>query len=240
MENWEKTLNLGDGYLKTSAKSELARARFNLGLLCLHNFMYDLAIEFFEKAQADERLLSGRDYPMALWGAAMSTKWILWQHSDCQKGKKYLKKIPEQHDWISKMEAAFIATGFELYPKNLECKKDSENQRERRLMIAMKDVMRRFPKEAEAKLFYGVSKAATLSHPECHNGISMAKSCKQELKEARELLQDILEKHPTHSGAIHNTIHIFDVFSDTFRFFADTFDVFADTFRCNSLHNPYF
>ena len=69
--------------MKTSAKSELARARFNLGLLCLHNFMYDLAIEFFEKAQADERLLSGRDYPMALWGAAMSTKWILWQNSDC-------------------------------------------------------------------------------------------------------------------------------------------------------------
>ena len=74
LELWEKTLYLGDAYLKTSAKSESARARFTLGLLCLHNFMYDMSLELFERAQNDELLFSGRMYPMAIWGAAMTNK----------------------------------------------------------------------------------------------------------------------------------------------------------------------
>ena len=49
--------------------SEVARARFTLGLLCLHNFIYDQAIEFFEQAQKDEQTFSHRDYPIALWGS---------------------------------------------------------------------------------------------------------------------------------------------------------------------------
>ena len=40
LDDWERNLVLGDAYLETSAKSELARARFTLGLLALHNMNY--------------------------------------------------------------------------------------------------------------------------------------------------------------------------------------------------------
>ena len=76
--------------------------------------MYDHAIEFFEKAQSDEILFSGRQYPMALWGAAMATKQMLWQFSNCTKGKYYLKNITNHSNWTSKLEDAFIETGFAL------------------------------------------------------------------------------------------------------------------------------
>ena len=211
LENWEKTLNLGDAYLKTSAKSEVARARFTLGLLSLHNFMYDLAIELFEKAEADELLFSGRSYPMALWGAAMSTKWMLWQASECEKGKNYLRKIKVYPTWLSKLEASFISTAFALYPKDVKCSDDTENKREIRFMTAMKDVMTNFPEEVEAKLFYGVSKAATLSHSDCDDRVSQnQRTCEKELDDVRKLLKEVYENHPTHSGVIHYIVHTFD------------------------------
>jgi hypothetical protein len=211
LETWEKNLRLGDAYLNTTAKSEVARARFTLGLLCLHNFMYDHAIEFFKRAQSDEILFSGRHYPMAMWGAAMATKQMLWQFSNCTKGKYYLQNITKHSGWTSELEDLFIDTGFALYPENIECKDDKEYQREKRFMNAAKEVMNRFPEEVEAKLFYGVSKAATLSHSECDDdGKSRKNKCKNGLDEVRNLLQGIYKKYPTHSGVLHYMIHIFD------------------------------
>ena len=201
---------MGDAYLKTTAKSETARARFTLGLLCLHSFMYDHAVEFFEKAQSDELLFSGRQYPMANWGAAMSTKMMLWQASNCAKGKKYLKSISDDLNWLSELEREFIKTGFALYPKSKECKDDTEYDREKRFANAMEKIMRHFPDEIEAKLFYGVSKAATLSHGECSKGALARTNCKTDLENVRKLLNEIEEKHPTHPGAIHYIIHMYD------------------------------
>ena len=172
--------------------------------------MYDHATEFFEKAQSEELLFSGRQYPMALWGAAMSTKWMLWQSSNCDKGKQYLEKISEDIDWLSELEKELIETAFALYPKNKECKDDTEYQREKRFTNAMEKVMVDFPDEIEAKLFYGLSKAATLSHGECGQGALNRIDCKQDLENIRLLLQDIEEKHPTHPGVIHYIIHLFD------------------------------
>ena len=65
LEDWERNLRLGDAYLPTSAKSEIARARFRIGLLALYNFQFDLAEEEFEKADMVEKSETGRSYPMA-------------------------------------------------------------------------------------------------------------------------------------------------------------------------------
>ena len=210
LELWEKSLYLGDAYLKTSAKSESARARFTLGLLCLHNFMYDLSLELFERAQNDELLFSGRIYPMAIWGAAMTTKWMLWQASDCGKGKMILKDVEEIPEWVTAQEAAFIKTGFALYPKDLECDDDTENDREKRFMLSMEDLMLKYPSEIEAKLFYGVSKAATLSHADCDARTTNVRRCNEDLNDIRELFEKMNAIHPTHSGVIHYIIHIYD------------------------------
>lgn len=210
LEDWEKSLRLGDTYLSTSAKSECARARFTIGLLTLHNFQYELSIEMFEKAEAAEMSESGRSFPMAMWGAAMATTQILWQNSDCEKGKAYLHKIPKGVDWITEKENSYIQTGFALYPRDIKCAQDNQFARERRFMNAMKNVTNLFPEESEAALFHAIASAAVAAQNPC-NGKNCPKTKKEnQKKKAINALRALEKEIPTHSGLIHYTIHVFD------------------------------
>ena len=203
LDSWEKNVKLGDAYLKTSAESECARARFTIGLLALHNFQYQLAMDMFEKAEENEKYESGRSYPMAMWGAAMATTQILWQSSDCEKGKEYLKKIEKKSDWITEEEKAYIETGFALYPSSIPCPMDLQFNREKRFMKAMENITLKYPEEDEAMLFYAVGSAAVSSQTSKKND-ELEKSILDRLKRLEK-------KHPTHSGLIHYIIHIFDM-----------------------------
>ena len=201
LEDWERALNLGKANLDTSAKSKCARTRFTLGLLALHNFQYDMAMEIFENADATEQSESKRGYPMAMWGAAMATTQILWQTSDCEKGKEYMKRIPSKPNWITEKEKAYIRTGFALYPNYLSCDHDKDQKtRERRFMKAMGRVVTSYPDEKEAALFKAVSSEAVA-----------AQRVDKEGKEARiKVLETLEEQIPNHSGLIHYITHVFD------------------------------
>merc|ERR1719209_377622 len=202
LEQWEKNLQLGDAYLATSAKSECAIARFTLGLLALHNFQYELAAEMFEKAEDNERQYSGRGYPMAMWGAAMSTTQILWSSAECEKGKKYLKKIPKKMDWITEKENAYIKTGYAFYPKSLTCAQDDDQfVKEKRIFKSFQKLTTRFPEETEAALFYAVALTATLKHD---------KKKTDKFEKTKNLLEELELNNPTHPGLIHYTIHLLD------------------------------
>ena len=206
LEDWEKNLqNLGDAFLDTSARSKCARARFTIGLLALHNFQYDLAIEMFEKAEEDEKVETGRSFPMAMWGAAMATTHILWAFSDCEKGRKYLERIEKNMDWVTEKEKAYIETGFALYPNHIiPCEKDEQNEREKRIMEAMKDVALKYPDEDEAKLFYAVQNVAVAGQSK------MTSQKKDEMEKSIDLLRDLEKRYPTHSGVLHYITHVFD------------------------------
>ena len=203
LDDWERALNLGEASLDTSAKSECAQARFILGLLALHNFQYEMAMEIFEKADATEQSESGRGYPMAMWGAAMATTQILWQYSDCKKGKEYMKRIPIEVNWITEKEKAYIETGFALYPKSLACDNDKDqNTRERRFMAAMDKVVTLYPDEKEAALFKAVSNEAVAAQ---------TKTVDKKGKEARiKVLETLEKKMSNHSGLLHYITHVFD------------------------------
>jgi len=212
LHDWEKSLQLGDAYLHTTARSECAQARFTIGLLALHNFQYDLAVEMFEDAAAVEEAESGRGYPMALWGAAMATTHILWQYSDCERGKKFLHRIPNERDWLTKKENDFIETGFALYPNDLTCAQDN-NQflREKRFVKGMKKLAEQYPEETEATLFYALTNAAISAHPECVDEKCVETNKKNyHLKKTIKTLEALEAKHPKHSGVIHYITHIFD------------------------------
>ena len=203
LEDWERALNLGKANLDTSAKSKCARTRFTLGLLALHNFQYDMAKEIFENADATEQSESKRGYPMAMWGAAMATTQILWQTSDCEKGKEYMKRIPSKPNWITEKEKAYIRTGFALYPNYLSCDNDKDQKtRERRFMKAMGRVVTSYPDEKEAALFKAVSNEAVAAQ---------TKTVDKKGKEARiKVLETLEKKMPNHSGLLHYITHVFD------------------------------
>ena len=162
-------------------------------------------MEMFEKANATEQSERGRGYPMAMWGAAMATTMILWQYSDCKKGKEYMQRIPCGAEWITEKEKAYIETGFALYPKSLACDKDDQYARERRFMEAMDKVAKLYPDEEEASLFRAVSGAAVAAQKGLE-GPEKEKR-KQEVIQALETLE---REHPTHPGLVHYTIHVFD------------------------------
>merc|ERR1719186_1690666 len=137
LENWEKNLQLGNAYIKTSAALESSRAKFTLGLLALHNFMYDQAVELFTSALNNERQKANKDFPMANWGIAMASKYMFWSSSNCQLGKKAVVDIPENYkDQVTDKEASFIAMAFALFPPNKECKDDTEDERDNRFTEA--------------------------------------------------------------------------------------------------------
>lgn len=192
----------------TPGDISVARARFTLGLLALHNFQYELAQELFQMAEVTERRERGRAYPMALWGAALATFQILWQGSDCEKGKAFLKRIPrDATDWITEREKAYIDTGFALYPKELSCEKDDQFSREERFMKAMKKVTRLYPEDTEAALFRVVSSAAVSAQSPCSG------PCPETASSRRRVLRELSsleEKNPSHSGVIHYIIHVCD------------------------------
>lgn len=213
MEDWEKGLSLGDLSFETSAKSERAKAHFTLGLLCLHNFLYVMATEQFQKAQRAEREAdSDRDYPMAIWGEVMSTKLMLWMESDCITGKTILKKLKPvaEYPWLLPTELAMMPTALTLYASDIECSADTEHARELRVEASLAKATEAQPDNTEAALFHVLAKMAVLSHPECEDPASTTR-CMTELAAAREALRLQHEKFPRHPGALHYITHAYDL-----------------------------
>ena len=127
------------------SQSQCARAKFNIGLLALYNYQFDLAEQMFQKAEKVEKSEIGRSYPMALWGAIMATAF------DCKKGKGYLKRIPKEMNWITENEKMNIEIGFALYPPN--CVKKTEEDKIHFHKTASK-IREKYPKDIESELFY--------------------------------------------------------------------------------------
>ena len=204
LEDWERNLRLGDLHLDTSAQSECARARFIIGLLALHNFQFEIAQEEFERAHEKEQEESGRNYPMAMWGAAMAMTQILWSSTNCKNGTEYMQRTDaENADWITEKEKAYIETGYALYSKDIPCEEDKQSDREKRLMEAMEKMKEQFPDETEAALFYAASSQAVASQNSC-------KDCPKPDQKTLEALKALEMKYPTHSGLIHYIIHVYD------------------------------
>jgi len=208
---WEKNLQLGNAYINTSATQEISRVRFTLGLLALHNFMYDQAVELFTNALNSERQIANKDFPMANWGIALASKYMFWSSSNCQVGKEAVIDIPEDYkQQVTEKEAAFIAMAYALFPPDKECKDDTEDQRENRFTEAAANLLEKFPNDFEGTLFYGMGKLATLNHAEYGPGTSLHKEGQKTKKNLRKLLDEAYEAHPTHSGLIHYVIHVYD------------------------------
>ena len=156
----------------------------------------------FEQAEVDEKAEIGRSYPMAMWGAAMATVQILWQYSECEKGKEFLNKIPEEREWITDREEAYIQTGYSLYPQDLACAEDNQFNREKRFKKAMKNVLEKYPEESEASLFFSVASLAVSAQSKNTNA--------EVEKNIKKRLQSLEKRFPTHSGLLHYITHLFD------------------------------
>ena len=134
----------------------------------MHNYSYEIAWKMFELARKTELAETGRDFPMALWGLAMSTMMILWGASDCSKAQGELKKLPDPLPaWLTPFEVDLINTGFELYPSDFDnCEvDDTQYKREERLANALAKVANKYPEQVDVQALYLTAKLSTLENP---------------------------------------------------------------------------
>jgi tetratricopeptide (TPR) repeat protein len=177
--------------------NEEAQGKFNRGLALLHHMMYEQAEkEFVSASEADPNCA------MAYWGVAMTIFHPLWpgqpSAEDLTKGSAAVEKAkalkPE-----TEREQAYIDAVESFY-------KDSDKLDYKTRLVAfeagMKKVYETYPDDIDAAALYALSHLATASKTD--------KTFSHQ-KKAGEILEVIYKKEPTHPGAIHYTIHAYDV-----------------------------
>ena len=175
-----------------------AQAKFTRAVALLHSFWYEEAEKAFtETAKADPRC------GMAWWGVAMSNYHPVWPSpyapvelargvAAAAKAKSIGAKTARENGYIDAISAFYNDVG------HLDL-----NTRARAYESAMQRVTTAFPADDEAAIFYGLSLIA--------HGMSVPTDKTYAYqKQAAEIFNRLLAKHPDHPGIAHYLIHSFD------------------------------
>jgi tetratricopeptide (TPR) repeat protein len=190
------TEGLGTVDFSVSCNPE-AKSKFDRGLALLHHMMYEQAEkEFVSGSEADPNCA------MAYLGIAMTLFHPLWpgqpSADDLKKGWAAVEKAKALKPRTER-EQAYIDAVEAFY-------KDSDKLDYKTRLIAfeagMKKVYESYPDDHDAAALYALSHLATASKTD--------KTFSHQ-KKAGEILEVIYRKEPTHPGAIHYTIHAYDV-----------------------------
>jgi hypothetical protein len=172
------------------------RQDFNRAVALLHSFWFAQAIAAFEGVAARDP-----DCAMAHWGVALS-RW-----GNPFAGLKSAQQIELGRTAIQRAQAAgkptpreraFIAAAAALFTSA-----DPATQRARAVAYeqGMEGVVREFPGDMEARIFYALAVNQT--------ALTTDKKYSQQLK-AAGILEPLYKEHPKHPGLAHYIIHAYD------------------------------
>jgi tetratricopeptide (TPR) repeat protein len=175
--------------------SPAAQAPFVRGVLLLHSFEYDDAIEAFRRAQ---RIDPG--FAMACWGEALSYNQPLWYNENLDKARAALARLAptraaRQAKAPTDREKGYLDAVERLFGDGAKAARD------RAYADAMGELTRRFPDDQDAAAFYALALLATM--PSGHRDAALS-------LEAGAIAAAVLEKNPEHPGAAHYALHAFD------------------------------
>jgi tetratricopeptide (TPR) repeat protein len=165
------------------------------GVLFLHSFEYDDAIEAFRQAQKADPA-----FAMAYWGEALAYNQPLWFNEDLAKARAVLTKLgatasARQARAPTERERLYLDAVEKLYGDG------SKASRDRAYADRMGELSRRFPDDDEAAAFYALALLGTIPS----GGRDQAVSLK-----AGGIALAILKKNAQHPGAAHYALHAFD------------------------------
>jgi tetratricopeptide (TPR) repeat protein len=161
------------------------------GVLFLHSFEYDDAIEAFRQAQKADPA-----FAMAYWGEALAYNQPLWFNEDVAKARAALAKLkPTATQASSAREQGYLDAVQRLYGPG------DQATRARAYADRMAELSRRFPDDDEAAAFYALALLGTIPS----GGRNQAAS-----QRAGGIALAILKKNPQHPGAAHYALHAFD------------------------------
>jgi len=166
-----------------------AQAHFLRGVLALHSFWFEEALDEFRAAT---RLDPG--FAMGYWGEAMAHNHPLWAEQNAPAAREALRKIrgveqltPRERDYIEAVKLLYGA-GDKL-------------SRDLAYSAAMEKLCRQFPDDLEAAAFYSLSLLGAVRPDD--------KGFRRQMQ-AGAIALEIFAKNPDHPGAAHYIIHAFD------------------------------
>jgi tetratricopeptide (TPR) repeat protein len=182
-----------------------AQPAFIRGVLLLHSFEYDDAIDAFRQAQKADPA-----FAMAYWGEALSYNQPLWLNENLHKARGVLDRLravqrPGQTQSQSRGPAPLTAPtareqGYIEAVERLFGAGDKAS-RDRAYADRMGRLHAQFPEDDEASAFYALALLSTIPPGERNLPVSM---------KAGEIALAVLTRNPEHPGANHYALHAFD------------------------------
>jgi hypothetical protein len=186
----------GDNVSFLTSCAPALRQDFNRGVALLHSFWFAQAIATFEGVAAKDPSCA-----IAHWGVALS-RWGnpfagLRSPQQIELGRAAIQKAQSTGS-PSPRERAYIAAAAELFTSG-----DAATQRARTVAYeqAMERIVRDFPGDMEARIFYALAANQT--------AVASDKKYLQQLK-ATAILEPLFKEHPKHPGLAHYIIHAYD------------------------------
>ena len=173
-----------------------AHQRFIAGVLWLHSFGYEDAIEEFRAAQ---RLDPG--FVLAYWGEAMCHNQPVWQTQNVMAGRAALAKLaptaPARADRApTDREKRYLAAVDLLFNGA-----GDKSARDRAYADAMGRLAQAYPADAEAAVFHALALLGTLPLGVSDPAVTL---------KAGAIAEGVLARNAAHPGAAHVIIHAYD------------------------------
>ena len=210
---WWFSLTLASVLLAHSApapaQSTDARQEFERGLIALHEFEYEEANEAFRRAQQLDPA-----FCMAYWGEAITYHQSLWRRENIDAARQALQRLgttpaaraakcrtPPDADMLAAVEILFG-------------RGDPANRR-RDYAEAMGRAHERRRDDPDVASLYALSLLGTMSRgligtADDHEGHSQGLAGSRIQMQVAAILENVLNTHPTHRGALHYLLHTYD------------------------------
>ncbi len=185
--------NLGRIDFPTSGLPQ-AHKHFIEGVLFLHNFEYEDALEQFQKAEQIDP-----DFAMAYWGQAMCANHPLWRTSELAAAREVLQRLGDNPEARlakapTEREKGYLRAVEALFGPG------DKSERDRAYHEAMRRLHEAFPDDLEATAFYSLS----------FLGLTDGTRDFRNYMQAGALAEEVFAKNPQHPGAAHYMIHSYD------------------------------
>jgi tetratricopeptide (TPR) repeat protein len=175
--------------------SAAAQSAFVRGVLLLHSFEYDEAIEAFRQAQTTDP-----NFALAYWGEAMCYNQPLWYNENVDKARGVLARLAATRDARRAKAPTAREQGYLDAVETLAGDGDKLT-RDRAYADRMAELRRQFPDDDEAAAFHALALLATIPSGQRNHDVSL---------KAGAIATAILRKNPEHPGAAHYALHAFD------------------------------
>src|SRR5262252_10342681 len=184
---------LGHVLFKTSCSVE-AQKQFDRALAMLHSFFFPETVKTFSAIPQTDPSCA-----IAYWGIAISQRpnplippfpaeALKRGLEAVEKGEAIGAKTPRERDWLAALKAFY---------KDYETV--DQDTRSKNYEKAMEALVRRYPDDVEAKIFYALALNETFDHKNM-----------DPLLKAIAILEPIDKKYPDHPGVTHYLIHSYD------------------------------